>query len=102
MAKLIVSTIPEKKYLAAFVADSEGMPKQGLRLENFKLCSSLEGDDGSRVNIRAVETCGLPGFYFLDVAPATGKQTRQGLYVFDLLVQDGQDRGQSMASMSLR
>jgi hypothetical protein len=44
----------------------------------------------------------LPGFYFLDVAPAGEKPPRQGLYVFDLLVQDGQDRGQSMTSMSLR
>jgi len=100
MAKLILTTLAEKNGLAVLVADTSGKPKRGLGEENFRVASTLEGADGSLLRIERVSPSSLPGLYFLDVATKLA-EARLGTYVFDLVVEDGADRGRTMASVRI-
>ena len=63
MDSLIVQTLPDRNYIAAFVANAEGMPALGLGPANFKLRSTLPGADGSNLVIASVGASRLRGFY---------------------------------------
>ena len=43
----------------------------------------------------------LRGFYVLDLAPTAQALRRKGLYVFDLIVENGEDHGQTLSSVIL-
>jgi hypothetical protein len=101
MGRLIVQTLPDRNSIAAFVASEEGMPEVGLGLENFKVRATLPGADGSHLVIASVEASALRGFYVLDVAPSGCAPRRRGLYVFDLIVERGEERGQALSSVIL-
>jgi len=101
MGRLIVQTLPDRNSIAAFVANAEGMPEVGLALANFKVRATLPGADGSHLVIASVEASTLRGFYVLDLAPAGSQPRRRGLYVFDLIVERGDERGQALSSVIL-
>ena len=98
MAKLIVSTLTDVNSIVAFVANEEGVPQPDLGLENFKVMPTAPGSDGARLRIAKVAVAKLPGFYALDLATVDAPARRRGLYVFDLIVEKGGDRGQSLSS----
>jgi hypothetical protein len=98
MAKLIVSTLPDRNAIAAFVANSEGVPTVGLGVANFKVRATAPGADGSLLTVAGVAPSNLRGFYVLDLATVSSPPRRTGLYVFDLLVECGEDRGQALSS----
>ncbi len=99
MGNLIVQTLTDRNFIAAFVANAEGMPALGLGLANFKLRATLPGADGSHLIITSVEASALRGFYVVDLATASRTPRRRGLYVFDLVVENGEDRGYAMSSV---
>jgi hypothetical protein len=101
MGTLIVQTLTDRNSIAAFVASAEGMPALGLGLANFKLRVTLPGADGSHLVIKSVEPSKLRGFYVLDLAPVSPAPRRRGLYVFDLVVEHGENRGEAMSSVIL-
>ena len=98
MAKLIVSTLPDRNAIAAFVANSEGVPAVGLGLANFKVRRTLPGADGTLRTVAGVAPSRLRGFYVLDLATVGSQSRRKGLYIFDLMVENGEDRGQAPSS----
>lgn len=98
MARLIISTLPDRNSVAAFVSSEEGEPKLGLGVENFRVCSATPGADGSLLSVAGVSTSGLRGLYVLELAPIGTPTPRKGLYVFDLIVETGEERGQVMSS----
>jgi hypothetical protein len=97
MAKLIVNTLPDRNSVAVFVASEEGVPAVGLGLANFRVRSTVAGADGTLLRVAGVAPTTLRGFYILDLAVAEAA-SRKGLYVFDLIVEAGQDRGQALSS----
>jgi len=98
MAKLIVSTLPDRNSIAAFVASPEGVPAAGLGLANFKVQATLPGADGTLLTVASVAPSSLRGFYVLHLAFVGAVSRRTGLYVFDLIVERGEDRGQALSS----
>ena len=98
MAKLIVSTLPDRNSLAVFVASEEGIPAVGLALANFRVRPTVAGADGSLLTVAAVAPTSLRGFYVLDLLVADAGSRRKGLYVFDLIVEAGEDRGEALSS----
>jgi len=97
MAKLIVSTLPDRNAIAAFVASEEGIPAAGLGLANFTVRSTAPGADGTLLKVAGVAPTLLRGFYILDLAVTEAAVRRKGLYVFDLIVEAGEDRGQALS-----
>jgi len=97
MAKLIVSTLPDRNAIAAFVASEEGIPAAGLGLANFTVRSTAPGADGTLLKVAGVAPTLLRGFYILDLAVMEAAVRRKGLYVFDLIVEAGEDRGQALS-----
>jgi hypothetical protein len=98
MAKLIVSTLPDRNSIAAFVASPEGVPAAGLGLANFKVQATLPGADGTLLTVASVAPSSLRGFYVLHLAIVGAVSRRTGLYVFDLIVERGGDRGEALSS----
>jgi len=98
MAKLIVNTLPDRNSVAVFVASEEGVPATGLGLANFRVRSTVAGADGTLLKVAGVAPTSLRGFYILDLAVANAAARRKGLYVFDLIVEAGEDRGQALSS----
>jgi hypothetical protein len=98
MAKLIVSTLPDRNSVTAFVASTDGVPAAGLGLANFRVRSTVPGADGTLLTVAGVAPTSLRGFYILDLAVADAEPRRKGLYVFDLIVETGEDRGQALSS----
>jgi hypothetical protein len=98
MANLIVSTLRDRNSIAAFVASEEGVPAVGLGLANFTVRATAPGADGSLLKIARVAPTTLRGFYILELAVAEAAARRRGLYVFDLIVEAGEDRGQALSS----
>ena len=96
MARLIVSTLPDRNSVAVFVASEEGVPADGLGLPNFRVHSTLAGADGALLAVASVDPSNLRGFYVVGLAHV-GSQ-RKGLYIFDLIVEKGEDRGQALSS----
>jgi hypothetical protein len=99
MARLIVNTLPDLNSVAAYVANSEGMPKSGLGLSNFKVRADAPGADGALLAVSEVAASNLRGFYVLNFASVGSASPRKGLYVFDLLVEQDDDRGQTVSSV---
>ena len=98
MAKLIVSTLPDRNSVAVFVASEEGVPAEGLGLANFRVRATLPGADGTLLTVAGVAPTALRGFYVLDLTTVGPASPRKGLYVFDLIVERGEDRGQALSS----
>ena len=96
-----MQTIPDRNSIAAFVASAEGMPELGLGLANFKVRSTVPCADGSHLVIASVQASTLRGFYLLDLAAAGCTPLRRGLYVFDLIVERGDEVGQALSSVIL-
>jgi len=98
MDRLIVTTLPNRNYIAAFVASPEGKPAVGLGLSNFKVRTTVPGADGAYLTISGVAASALRGFYVLDMAALSGP-TRRGIYVFDLIVELGEHSGRALSSV---
>jgi hypothetical protein len=96
MAKLIVSTLPDRNSVAVFVASEEGVPAEGLGPANFRVHATLAGADGALLTVSAVAPSKLRGFYIVELAQVGAE--RKGLYIFDLIVEKGEDRGQALSS----
>ena len=101
MSGLIVQTLMDRNYIAAFVATTDGAPASGLAKTNFKVRETVPGADGSELVISSVAPSFLNGFYILDLAPACRVRGRKGIYVFDLIVEDGEHSGQTLSSVVL-
>ena len=99
MARLIVSTLPDLNSVAAFVANSEGVPATGLGMENFKVRDAEPGADASFLRLSEVTSSALRGFYVLNFKTVESASRRKGLYVFDLIVEMGEDRGLAVSSV---
>ena len=91
MSKLIVSTLTDVNSIVAFVANEEGFPESGLGIENFKV-------QPPALIVERVAVAPLPGFYALDLATVESQSRRPGLYIFDLIVEKGEARGESLSS----
>ena len=98
MANLIVNSLPDRNSVAVFVASEEGVPAVGLVLANFRVRPTVAGADGTLLTVAGVAPTSLRGFYILDLAVADVASRRKGLYVFDLIVEAGDDRGQALSS----
>jgi len=98
MANLIVNSLPDRNSVAVFVASDEGVPAVGLGPANFRVRSTVAGADGTLLTVAGVAPTSLRGFYILDLAVADAASKRKGLYVFDLIVEAGDDRGQALSS----
>jgi hypothetical protein len=96
---LIVNTLPDLNSVAAFVATSEGVPKAGLGLSNFKVRPAPPGADGAFLVVSDVAPSSLRGFYVLNLTPVESAYRRKGLYIFDLMVEHDEDRGQTVSSV---
>ena len=101
MDRLIVNTLPNRNHIAVFVASEEGKPAVGLDLLNFKVRPAVAGADGAHLTISAVAPSALRGFYVVDLAPVRRALQRKGLYVFDLIVEQGENRGQALSSVMM-
>jgi len=99
MSNLIVNTLPHRNSIAAFVAGADGKPALGLGPGNFKVGSALPGSDGAHLIISGVSASPLRGFYVLNLEPASPAIGRKGLHVFDLIVEEGERRGQALSSV---
>lgn len=99
MGRLIVNTLPQSNSIAAFVADPEGKPALGLGPDNFKLADAFPGADGAALTITGVYASTLRGFYLLDLEPSARAPRRKGVHVFDLIVDDGERRGQALSTV---
>jgi len=97
MDSLIVNTLPNRNYIAAFVANADGKPALGLEMANFRVRPTVPGADGAHLTILAVVASTLRGFYVLDLACRT--PWRKGIFVFDLIVEMGGNRGQALSSV---
>jgi len=100
MDRLIVTTLPNRNYIAAFVASAEGKPAVGLGLSNFKVRTTAPGADGAHLTISGVMASSLRGFYVLDISTLRAP-SRRGIYVFDLVVELGGNRGQALSSVMM-
>ena len=69
MARLILNTLPDLNSVAAFVATSEGVPKSGLGLSNFRVRAAFPGADGAFITVSEVAPSTLRGFYVLNLTP---------------------------------
>jgi len=98
MANLIVSTLPDRNSVAVFVASEEGVPAVGLGPANFRVRPTVAGADGTLLTVAGVAPTGLRGFYILDLTVVDAAARRKGLYVFDLIVETGRDRGEALSS----
>ena len=94
-----MTTLPDLNSVAAFVASAEGVPKTGLGLSNFKVRKTEPGADGAFLVVSEVEPSTLRGLYRLNLSPVEGGSRRKGLYVFDLIVEHDEDRGQAVSSV---
>jgi hypothetical protein len=99
MGRLIINTLPDLNSVAAFVATSEGVPLSGLELTNFHVRSGAPGADGAMLKVSQVAPSPLRGLYTLNLTPVESATPRKGLYVFDLIVESGNDRGQTVTSV---
>jgi hypothetical protein len=109
MARLIVTAFSEDtlaapanrlpNYIVASVTNTDGIPVNGLDTSNFKVQPVIVGPGGALVNIIGVTGGPLPGFYVVHVVP-TGKETwKEGVYIFAIAVEKGNDKGQSLATV---
>src|SRR5262245_46866124 len=98
MGRLIVTTLPNRNYIAAFVASPEGIPAVGLGPSNFTIRATVPGADGAYLKISGVVASALRGFYVLDITPLRGPK-RRGIYVFDLVVEQGEHSGQALSTV---
>ena len=81
-----------------FVASEEGVPLAGLGPANFRVHSTLAGADGALLMVAAVAPSNLRGFYIVNLAQPDSGPRRKGLYIFDLIVEKGEDRGHALSS----
>ena len=98
MANLIVSTLTDVNSIVIFVANAEGVPETGLGPENFKLQPAARDAAAAMLIVERVSVAPLPGFYALDLATVDSQVRCPGLYIFDLVVEKGEDRGRSLSS----
>jgi hypothetical protein len=95
---VIVNTLPDRNSVAVFVASEEGIPAVGLGPANFSIRPTVPGADGTLLTVAGLAPTSLRGFYILDLAVVDAAARRKGLYVFDLIVEAGDDRGQALSS----
>ena len=109
MARLIVTAVSEDSiaapgnrqpnYIIASVTDVNGQPVSGLSINNFKVNPLIVGPGGALVNIVQVYAGIFPGFYHINVVPINVQTWKAGVYVFGVVVQNGADNGQALASV---
>ncbi len=109
MSRLIVTALSEdtvaapgnrlSNYICVSVTDKEGNPIVGLKEENFKVDPMIAAPGGTQVNVKSFFAGRLPGFYFLNVVPADMHTWKLGVYIFAVVVQEGKDKGQTLASV---
>jgi hypothetical protein len=109
MARLIVTALSEdtvaapgnrlSNYICVSVTDTSGNPVVGLKEENFKVDPMIAAPGGALVSIASFFPGRLPGFYYINVTPADMHTWKLGVYIFAVVVQMGNDKGQTLASV---
>jgi hypothetical protein len=109
MARLIVTALSEdtvaapgnrlSNYICVSVTDTSGDPITDLTADNFKVDPMIVAPGGAIVHINSFFPGRLPGFYYLNVVPADMKTWKLGVYIFAVVVQKGNDKGQTLASV---
>jgi hypothetical protein len=109
MARLIVTALSEdtvaapgnrlSNYICVSVTDTNGNPIADLKAENFKVDPMIAAPGGATVHVNSFFAGRLPGFYYLNVAPADMGTWKHGVYIFAVAVQIGSDKGQTLASV---
>ncbi len=109
MARLVITAFsedtgaaPENRqpnYIIVSVTDVNGVPVTGLGTSKFKVDAMIVGPLGSQVNITDVTAGRLPGFYHINVVPVGTKTWKKGVYIFAIAVEQGADRGQTLATV---
>ncbi len=109
MARLIVVAFSEDtiaapgnrqpNYIEVSVTDANGVPTAGLGVNNFKVDPMIVGPGGALVDITGVNAGRLAGFYHINVVPIKKETWKAGVYIFAIAVQNGADRGQTLATV---
>jgi hypothetical protein len=109
MARLIVTAFSEDtiaapgnrqpNYIVASVTDINGLPISGLSVANFKVNPLIVGPGGALVNIVQVYAGIFPGFYHINVVPINTQTWKAGVYIFAIVVQNGANHGQTLATV---
>ena len=110
MARLIVEAASEDtiagpgnqeaNYVILSVAKGSGAPVTGLTTANIDVEALVVGPGGALVDVANVTGAGgFPGFYFVDIVPTTGQTWKSGTYIFAVVVKNGSDKGQTLASV---
>ena len=89
----------QRNYVLVSVTDSQGEPKTGLSVPNFKVDPMIVGPGGALVDITRVAAGRLPGFYHIDVVPIRTETWKAGVYVLAVAVTSGRDKGQTLTSV---
>jgi len=92
--------------LVVSVTDLNGKAVSGLGISNFKVDVTTEAPEGARVDIKhASEASRAPGFYIVQIVPTTYQGTQYtwtaGVYFFSVMVEEGNDWGQTVVPMDL-
>lgn len=109
MARLIVNAFSEdsiaapgnrqSNYLVLSVTNGDGTPVTGLSARNFKVDPMIVGPGGALVNITGVYPGRLPGFYHINTIPIGTETWKAGVYIFAVAVEQGTNRGQTLATV---
>jgi hypothetical protein len=109
MSRLIVTAFSEDtiaapgnrqpNYIVASVTDVNGVPVTGLTAINFKVNPLIVGPGGALVNIVNVYNGIFPGFYHINVVPIGVQTWKAGVYIFAVVIQNGANHGQTLATV---
>lgn len=109
MARLIITAFSEDSiaspgnrqpnYIIVSVTDASGSSITGLGTTNFKVDPMIVGAGGALVNITSVSSGRLPGFYHINVLPIRTETWKSGVYIFAIAVEQGANKGQTLATV---
>ena len=88
-------------YILVSVTNSAGLPVANLTASNFKVQVLVVGAGGALVQISRVANAYYPGFYSIDVVPVQNYTWKAGVYIFAIVVEQGTNRGQTLARVRM-
>jgi hypothetical protein len=91
------STIASPPLVAVSVTSGSGEPITGLSASDFRVEAIVVAPGGSDVGVVDLSSRALPGFYLLRVGPHEPQTWKSGVYLFGILVETEDGRGQALA-----
>lgn len=87
----------EPTLIAVSVTSGSGEPILGLSASDFRVEAIVVAPGGSGVGVVDLSPRAIPGFYLLRVAPHEPQTWESGVYIFGILVETEDGRGQALA-----